>query len=191
VGASKTTAAASAAEAPGYRGRRFKMSHMEDDDKYPLIWSIRYAIRYGRRQRKLLDRVAISIRALIFIAGTTAFVSIVGDNEDLIRWAAFLTGILAIVDALWNPAGKAAQSREIEMNYARLNRDAPQMSTKTLQYQYDDLRTADAPEIEALRPVAYNDTVEELGNSSNEKYELRSWQKFFAMLTGGVGGTLR
>lgn len=153
------------------------------DAKYPLLWNIRYAMRFGRLQGKLLDRIALGIKILIFVSGATAFATAFADYPEIIRWSAASAGVLAILDALWNPSRLSAKAREMALRYALLNRDAATMTAEALQREVDALNAmTDHPDIEALRPVAYNDTVEELGNDPASKYSLNGWQKVVAML---------
>lgn len=153
-----------------------------DDPKYPLTWKIRYAMRFGRRQSRLLDRIALVMKILMIGAGTTAFVSVIGEYEELTKWSGLIVAAIAIIDAIWNPAGKAAKSREIEQRFALLIRDAPTMTPELLQRAMDELYDSEAPELESLRPVVYNDMVSELGNKSSEKFRLTPWQKFIEMI---------
>jgi len=142
-----------------------------DEDKYTLIWNIQYAMRFGRRQNKLLERIARGIKVTTLVVGGAAFGATFSEYPSL----TLLTATLAAIDAVWDPARLASKSRELEMKYAALYRDAPNMATEDLRRAYDDLYSADVTEISALRPVAYNDTVEETGNG--EPFTLNGWQK--------------
>ncbi len=153
-----------------------------DNDKYPILWSTRYAMRFGRRQSKLLDRLSSVIKVTTFLTGTTAFFSAFDGDPIIVKWSALITGLLAIIDVVWNPSGLAAKSREMEMKYAALNRDAPQMTAADLQRAFDDLHNADVTEIDALRPAAYNDTVAEFGNESSDGFSLTWWQRLVSAL---------
>lgn len=148
------------------------------DPKYPLIWNVRYAMRFGRRQSRLLDRIAFLIRVLIFAAGTAAFASIFSEDKTLVGWIGLAVAVLAIIDTLWNPGGRASKSREMQTRYALLYRDVPRLTAEELQRELDGLYDAEIPELESLRPIAYNDTVAEFGNSAADRYQLTPWQKF-------------
>ena len=56
------------------------------------------------------------------------------------------------------------------------------MTTADLQRAFEDLYNADVPEIETLRPAAYNDTVAEFGNATSDGFPLTFWQKLVSAL---------
>jgi len=147
------------------------------DDKYALIWKIRYAMRFGRRQARLLDRVARCMKLLTFAAGTTAFASVIGDSAWLTQWSGLAVAVLAIIDGLWNPSALAARSREMEAKFAILNGEASSLPTETLQKRMDHLYESELPEIESLRPIVYNDVIDELGSAQSERFTLTRWQR--------------
>ena len=158
------------------------MSNSDDNDRYELTWEIRYGMRFGRRQSRLLDRIANAIKALTIIAGSAAFIGVIAKYDALVKWSGVIVAALAIGDAIWNPTGKAARSREIENRYAMVNRHAAELSTEELRREVDDVYDAHTPELELLRYVAYNDVVSECGNSDKEKYRLNLWQRLIAAL---------
>jgi hypothetical protein len=152
------------------------------DERYPLTWSIRYAMRYGRLQARLLDRIAFVFKIVTLVAGTGAFVAVIAGNETAVAITGLSVAVIAILDALWDPTRKAAKTRELETRFALLNRDANRLSPDELQRGIDDLYDAEVPEIEALRPVAYNAVLRECGNAESEAFPLTGWQRVLASL---------
>jgi hypothetical protein len=163
-------------------GDSFKSVTAMVDDRYPLIWEIRYAMRYGRLQARLLDRIAFVFKIVTLVAGTGAFIAVIAGNENLVAITGLSVAIISILDSLWDPTRKAAKTRELETRFALLNRDANRMPPEELQRGIDDLYDSEIPEIEALRPVAYNAVLREFGNASSEEFRLTPWQKFLAAL---------
>jgi hypothetical protein len=149
---------------------------MTDDDKHDLIWEIRYGMRFGRRQARLLDRMAMVLKIATILAGSTAFVAVLGKHDDLVKWSGLAVAALGLLDAFWNPAGRAYKTREIETRYAMLDRDADHLNASDLKRRIAELYDAEAPELGTLRPIVYNDVVTELGDSESEKMQLNWWQ---------------
>jgi hypothetical protein len=155
---------------------------MASDSTYGLLWSIRYAMRFGRLQARLFDRIGKSIKALTLFFGTAAFVSVVADIHWILAASGLTLALLAILDAIWDPSGRAAKTRELEMRFALLNRDAPGMQPEAIQRAIDELYDPEVPQVEALRQVAYNDTLTESGGPPDYKFQLNGWQRFLAKL---------
>jgi hypothetical protein len=150
------------------------------DDRYPLIWSIRYATRYGRLQARLLDRVAFVFKLITLVAGTGAFIAVIAGNNTAVAITGLSVAVIAVLDALWDPTRKAAKTREMEQRFALLVRDADKLPPEELRRAMSDLYDAETPEIEGLRMVAYNDVLRECGNAESEAFRLTGWQRLLA-----------
>lgn len=73
---------------------------------------------------------------------------------------------LAVSGALslaMRPADKAAAADADAKRYAQLRTKAHEMCETELQAAVNKLREGDTPEVDALRDVAYNDVVREIG----------------------------
>jgi len=155
---------------------------MTTEDKRELVWEVRYGMRFGRRQARLLDRIAMLLKIFLILAGSAAFVAVLGKHDELVKWSGLAVAALALLEAFLNPAGRAAKSREMEMRYAVLNRDADNLTPKELKRQLADLYDAEVPELGTLRPIVYNDVVSELGDDEREKFHLNPWHKFLSAI---------
>ncbi len=75
-------------------------------------------------------------------------------------------GLLAVVGAAVlaiKPADRAAVNDADVRKYAELLKEAPALSDLDFSTALAKARITDAPELEALRDVAYNDLVSEIG----------------------------
>lgn len=142
-----------------------------------LVAEIRYAIRLCQRTARLYRRVQT--------LGT--FVSIIGGSAIMAGlYAAMPTSVTLAGMALMaasgaaliaiRPADKAAQNEADIKRYQTLMAKASALNAEQLQGAIDEAHQGDAPEIEGLRNVAYNDVMREINRedqsiplSSNER----------------------
>jgi hypothetical protein len=74
-----------------------------------------------------------------------------------------LLAIFGAIAVAVRPADKAAQNELDVKRYAALRAKSSGMEDDLLRQSIDEARNSDAAEIEALRDVAYNDVVQEVG----------------------------
>ena len=73
------------------------------------------------------------------------------------------------------PADKAAANEADVRRFARLRSESATMDVATLAIALSKARESNAPEVEALREVAYNDVARELGRDDVEVH--LSWHQ--------------
>lgn len=132
-------------------------------DKTLLLSEIRYAIRLTQRTARFYRRIQ-SVGTFLSIIGGSAAIASIADN--LPHWIPLFGGVLlafagAVLIAV-RPADKAAQNEADQKRYQQLMTRAVSMESKELEQALEEAHVGDAPEIESLRDVAYNDVVLEL-----------------------------
>ena len=151
-------------------------------DKQQLIGEIRYAIRLTQRTARLYRRVQTTGVSLGIIGGSATMASIA---NQIPAWITTTGGILlALAGAMLiaiRPADKAAQNEADVRRYQQLMTHAMSMDEKALEQALEEAHSGDAPEIESLRDVAYNDIALEL-NRPDATIPLTSLQKILRAL---------
>lgn len=137
------------------------------DDAAILLSEIRYAERLCLRTARLYRRAQTLGVFLTTLGGSAtlsalsgavpAWVSLVGAG----CFAAFGAAMLAV-----RPAEKALANETDARRYAGLRTDGQRMDEAGLRAALEKARETDAPEIETLRDVAYNDVMREVGQDA-------------------------
>lgn len=136
--------------------------------------TIQHEIRYAER---LCQRTARLYRHL---DAAFTFISVLGASATLSALSTTvptglpITGavLLAVTGALAiavRPADKAAAADADGKRYSQLRARSASMTEDHLRQEVDALREGDTPEFEALRTVAYNDVVTEIGCEGHAK----------------------
>jgi hypothetical protein len=129
-----------------------------------LLNEIRYAERLTQRTARLYRRAATAGTFIAAIGGTSLMASVAQGVPDWVRF--FGLGMLALAGAATlavRPLEKAITNEADSRKYASLRTQAMTMDTPQLEVALQKARESDAPEIELLRDVAYNDLVVEIG----------------------------
>jgi hypothetical protein len=133
-------------------------------DHTTLVNEIRYAERLCQRTARLYRRAACVFLVLSLLGGSAILVNLQAKFPD---WVTVVAGaVMALFTALnvaVRPAEKAASNELDAKRYAKLRSEARNMNTEQLQQALDKARETDAPEVEPLRDVAFNDVVTEYG----------------------------
>lgn len=151
-------------------------------DKQQLIGEIRYAIRLTERTARLYRNIQTTGVFLGIVGGSATMASIA---NEIPAWITATGGILlafagAMLIAI-RPADKAAQNEADAKRYRQLMTKTASMDEKELAQALEEAHTGDAPEIESLRAVAYNDMVLEI-NRPDAMIALSSMQKILRAL---------
>ena len=132
--------------------------------KEDLRGEIRYAIRLCERTARLYRRIQTTAMALTIIGGSAAFVAVSGILPPWLTVAGALMFAIAGASLIAiRPADKAAQNEADIRRYQALLSKSVQMADADLEQALEETRLGDAPEIEPLRDVAYNDIAIEFG----------------------------
>lgn len=129
------------------------------------LWGdTRYAIRLCSRTARLYRRIQTAGTFLAIVGGSATIVSALG---TLPHWlAASGSSLLAIAGAALiaiRPADKAAQNEADVRRYQAVLENSIGASVEAFAAALEQAHQGDAPEVDALRNVAYNDMVKELG----------------------------
>jgi len=147
-----------------------------------LTGEIRYAIRLTQRTARLYRRVQ-AVGTFLGIVGGSAAVSAAA--QGIPAWAGLAGGaLLAVAGAALiaiRPADKAAANEADTRRYSALMAKAHQLDDAALALALDEAHQGDAPEIEPLRAVAYNDVALEF-NRADAMIVLSRHQKVLSML---------
>lgn len=128
--------------------------------KEQYLGEIRYAIRLTQRTARLYRRIQTTGVFLLVLGGSASMAYL---STTFPNWLMMVGGtLLAIASAMLlaiRPADKAAQNEADIKKYQTLMSRAVSMSVDELEKAIEDARNGDAPEIESLREVAFNDVA--------------------------------
>ena len=134
----------------------------------PTHWRLRNEARYAQRlcerTARLYRRMQTAGTFLAVLAGSAAMAA---SAPWMPQWAAvagpaLLASVAAALLAV-KPADRALANENDVRRYAELLQQAPVLDDTALAQALAKARINDAPEIEPLRDVAYNDLVHEIG----------------------------
>ncbi|KJV05907.1 hypothetical protein [Methylocucumis oryzae] len=131
--------------------------------KIQVISEIRYAIRLCQRTARLYRNIQTTGTFLTIVGGSATITALAKNLPDDI--AIIGTGLLALAGAALiaiRPADKAAANENDVKRYQAILAKSAAMSVDELQQAVEEAHISDAPEIEAMRSIAYNDVVKEL-----------------------------
>lgn len=128
--------------------------------KDQLHSEVRYAIRLTERTARLYRKIQAAGYVLTIVGGSAVLAAI---GKSLPDWVT-LTGaaMFAIAGALLiaiRPADKVAQNEADAKRYKALMAKSVDMTDAEFERALADARQSDAPEVEPLRDVAYNDVA--------------------------------
>ncbi len=137
---------------------------MQDERKAILLNEVRYAERLCARTARFYRRVQAvgTFGAVLGGSGTLGSLSSAVPAWVSVGGAALLACFGALLVAM-RPADKAAANEADVRRYAKVRTEGLRQTADELQAALDRARESDVPEIEALRQVAYNDMVREVG----------------------------
>lgn len=132
--------------------------------KEGLQSEIRYAVRLTERTARLYRRVQSVSMFLSILGGSAAIATLSGQLPGWVTAAGgiLLAGAGAALIAI-RPADKAAQNEVDCRRYQALMARSVTMNEAEIQRALEEARQNDAPEIDSLRDVAYNDIALEHG----------------------------
>jgi len=132
-------------------------------DRIELQSEIRYAIRLTQRTARLYRNIQTTGIFISILGGSAAMSSLAG---GIPVWITTAGGILLAVGGAMliavRPADKAVQNEYDAKRYQALMTRAVEMNNKELEKALEEAHSGDAPEVESLREVAYNDVALEL-----------------------------
>lgn len=133
-------------------------------DRTQALGEIRYAERLCQRTARLYRRAQTAGVFISALAGTTAIAAAAQwVPAPLAAAGALLLAISGTALLVIRPGEKALQNEDDVRRYAQLRAASVDLSDTALERALWKAREQDAPEIEALRDVAWNDVVRELG----------------------------
>lgn len=134
------------------------------DEHWRMRHEVRYAQRLCERTARLYRRMQTAATFLGVIGGSAA---VSASAPWMPGWAPLLgAGMLAVAGAAVlaiKPADRAALNDADVRKYAELLREALILDDTAFAAALTKARITDAPELEPLRAVAYNDLVGEIG----------------------------
>lgn len=135
-------------------------------DKAELINQIRYAERLCLRTARLYRRIATASAFATVVGGGAAMSALSSRFPDWLSiGGAVVFGLFGAAILAVRPTDKAVANEQDARRYAQLRSAAGGMEAAALLMALDKARETDCPEIEALRDVAFNDVVVEIGRA--------------------------
>lgn len=155
---------------------------MHDDNHKLLMGEIRYAERLTQRTARLYRRAATLFTFLTVIGGSAVASALSAQVPNWVTLAGMaLMGLVGATALAMRPLEKAILNESEARKYAQLRTAGLAMSTADLAAAVAKAHEGAAPEIEALRAVAYNDMVTEIGRA-DQLIVLGVQQRMFAAL---------
>lgn len=146
------------------------------------LGEVRYAIRLCQRTARLYRRIQAAGVFFSIVGGSAALTAIQG---NLPAWIPTAGGVfLAIAGAALisiRPADKAAQNESDVKRYQALMARAHAIDDAQLEAAIEEAHQGDAPEVEPLRNVAYNDVVVEI-NRADQAISLTTIERLLKAL---------
>jgi hypothetical protein len=135
-----------------------------DPAKEQLQAEIRYAMRLCQRTARMYRRVQSLFTFFTVLAGSSALVSVSANMPtSATLTAAFVFAIAGAANLAARPADKIAINDADVRKYAALLLKSETLDVAQIRILIAEARQSDAPEIEPLRHVAFNDVMIETG----------------------------
>ena len=130
-----------------------------------MLNEIRYAERLCQRTARFYRRVQSLTTFFSILGGSAAFSNVFTTSAP--TWlplvGAALLAIFGAIAIAVRAADKAAHNEQDVKRYAALRAKEQSLDDAALRQAINEAHNGDAPEIESLRDVAYNDVVREAG----------------------------
>lgn len=134
-----------------------------EQTKEQLQGEIRYAQRLCQRTVRLYRRAQTTFTFLSIVAGSAALVSISGKlPTEFVLGSAVAFAVFAAMNFAIRPAERIAQNDTDVKKYAALLVKAEDLDVTSIRKLIAEARQTDAPEVEPLRAVAFNDVMREI-----------------------------
>lgn len=139
---------------------------MTDERKQKLLDEARYAERLTQRTARLYRRVATFFTFLAVLGGSGTMAAL---SSSMPKWmsigGAILLATTGAMALAIRPLEKAITNEADVRKYAALRTQGVAMDESQLEAALQKARETDAPEIELLRLVAFNDLLREIGRA--------------------------
>lgn len=153
-----------------------------DQTKEQLQAEVRYAQRLCQRTSRLYRRVQTTFTFLSILAGSGALVSISAQLPQVwILSSAIAFAAFAAINIAIRPAERVAQNDSDVRKYAALLAKSEGLEVGEIRKLIAEARQSDAPEVEPLRDIAFNDVMREI-NREDALIPLTPSQKFLGAI---------
>jgi hypothetical protein len=137
---------------------------MNEDRKQKLLDEARYAERLTQRTARLYRRVGTLFTFLAILGGSGTMAALSSTLPDWVSiGGAALLALTGAAALAIRPLEKALTNEADARKYAVLRTQAVSLDVAQLEAALQKARETDAPEIELLRDVAFNDLLREIG----------------------------
>lgn len=153
-----------------------------EQTKEQLRAEVRYAQRLCQRTARLYRRAQTTFTFLSIVAGSAALVSISAKlPEQFTLGSAIAFAVFAAVNIAIRPAERIAQNESDVKKYAALLAKSEDLEMPAIRKLIAEARQTDAPEVEPLRDIAFNDVMREI-NREDALIPLTRSQKFLGAI---------
>jgi hypothetical protein len=153
----------------------------DDDAKDELEFNLRYAQRLCERTARFYRRIQTFSTFISLVAGSSAVAALSAQRPAAAAWLLAAFALFGCINFAIRPAEKIAANEVDVHKYAVLIAKSDMVDTASLQQMLREAHLTDAPEIEPLRAVAYNDVAREIGEQEAE-IKLTPMQKLMRAL---------
>ncbi|MES2742471.1 MAG: hypothetical protein V4754_16215 [Pseudomonadota bacterium] len=135
-----------------------------EQSKEQLQGEIRYAQRLCQRTARLYRRAQTTSTFFSIISGSAALISVSSQLPQWVMFGCAMTfSVFTAINLAVRPADKVAQNDVDVKKYSALLVKSEEMDVPALRQAIAEARQSDAPEVEPLRDVAFNDVMLEIG----------------------------
>lgn len=153
-----------------------------EQTKEQLQAEVRYAQRLCQRTARLYRRVQTTFTFLSIFAGSAALVSISAQLPQILTLSSAIAfAAFAAINIAIRPAERIALNESDVRKYAALLAKSEDLDVPAIRKLIAEARQSDAPEVEPLRDVAYNDLMREI-NRDDQLLPLRISQKILSAI---------
>ena len=153
-----------------------------EQTKEQLRAEVRYAERLCQRTARLYRRVQTTFTFLSVTAGSAALVSVASKlPPEFALGSAVAFAVFGAVNLAIRPAERIAQNESDIRKYSALLGKAEDLDVPAIRKLIAEARQTDAPEVEPLRDVAFNDVMREI-NREDALIPLSRSQRFLGAI---------
>lgn len=141
--------------------------------KAEAVLKLKYSIRLHHLHCRLYGRLKTALAAISLLAGSAAFLSVVQAMPGVVAAMGVIIAAASYADVLVNLSGKAVLHNLWRRQYAAIDTKMQALDLSALDAALAEVAMDTEEGIEALRAVAYNDTLKSFGHEDGMRPENR------------------
>lgn len=147
------------------------------------LFSLRYAVRVLERTSRFWQKADAILKICALLAGSGAIYALASESKPITLVFGIFFAFTQALEFAVRPADRSALALGERSAYAKLLARQAGLSDTDLDAAYQQIVSDDEIiAMESLRKIAYNDVLEERGDSAVHAYPLSFWQRVLAFL---------